>query len=59
MQVLMDGNTMGTLSTSEHKELEQLVEQGQRLMLRKAQAAALLTEKGYKVTPKDMAASDE
>lgn len=59
MQVLMDGNTMGTLSTSEYKELEQLVEQGQRLMLRKAQAAALLTERGYKVTSKDMAASDE
>jgi hypothetical protein len=55
----MDGNTMGMLSTSEHKKLEQLVEQGQRLMLSKAQAAALLTERGYKVTPKDMTASDE
>ena len=45
MQVLMDGNTMGNLSTAEFAELENLVEQGQRVMLRKAKAAALLTER--------------
>ena len=56
MQVLMDKNTMGELSTDEFAELENLVEQGQRVMLRKAKAAALLTERGYKVTPKDMTA---
>ena len=50
MQVLMDGNTKGTLTDDEYKELEQLVDQGQRLMLRKGKAAALLTERGYKVT---------
>jgi len=50
MQVLMDGNTKGTLTENEYKELEQLVDQGQRLMLRKGKAAALLTERGYKVT---------
>ncbi len=50
MQVLMDGNTKGTLSPDEYQELEHLVEQGQRLMLRKGKAAALLTERGYKVT---------
>ena len=50
MQVLMDGNTKGTLSEDEYKELEHLVEQGQKLMLRKGKAAALLTERGYKVT---------
>jgi hypothetical protein len=55
MQILMRGNTKGTLTISERAELDLLVEQGQRLMLRKAQAAALLTERGYKVTPKDMA----
>lgn len=50
MQVLMDGNTKGTLSEVEYQELEHLVEQGQKLMLRKGKAAALLTERGYKVT---------
>lgn len=50
MQGLMDGNTKGTLSEAEYQELEHLVEQGQRLMLRKGKAAALLTERGYKVT---------
>jgi len=59
MQVLMDGNTMGTLSEQEFAELEKLVEQGHRVMLRKAKAAALLTENGYKVTPDDMTANDE
>lgn len=59
MQVLMDGNTMGTLSEQEFAELESLVEQGHRVMLRKAKAAALLTENGYKVTPQDMIAGNE
>ncbi len=59
MQILMDGNTMGKLSALEFDELENLVDQGQRVMLRKAKAAALLTEKGYKVTPKDVTAGDE
>ncbi|KAB2834857.1 MAG: hypothetical protein F9K48_05455 [Candidatus Brocadia sp.] len=50
MQVLMDGNTKGTLLEVEYQELEHLVEQGQRLMLRKGKAAALLTERDYKIT---------
>jgi hypothetical protein len=50
MQVLMDGNTKGTLTQAEYKELESLVEQGQRLMLRKGKAAALLTERSYTIT---------
>lgn len=49
MQGLMDGNTKGTLSEAEYQELEHLVEQGQKLMLRKGKAAALLTERGYTV----------
>jgi hypothetical protein len=49
MQILMDGNSRGSLSKAEFAELENLVEQGQRVMLRKAKAAALLTERGYKV----------
>lgn len=50
MQLLMDGNTKGTLTAAEHQELEVLVEQGQKRMLRKGKAAALLTERGYKIT---------
>jgi hypothetical protein len=49
MQALMDGNTKGTLIGDEKRELQQLVEQGQRLMLRKGKAAALLTERGHTV----------
>lgn len=59
LQILMDSNNMGTLSDSEQDEFDHLIEQGQRLMLRKAQAAALLTERGYTVTPKDMTAQNE
>ena len=59
MQALMDDHSRETLSGKPYAELEQLVQQGQRLMLRKAQAAALLTERGYTVTPKDLSGSDE
>ncbi len=54
MQDLMDKNSAGTITTEEYIELEGLVERGQRLMVRKSEAAALLTQRGYKVTPKDM-----
>ena len=54
MQDLMDKNSVGTITTEEYIELEGLVERGQRLMVRKSEAAALLTQRGYKVTPKDM-----
>lgn len=59
MQVLMDKNTQGQLDASEHEELEELVERGDRLTLRKAEAAALLTGRGYKLTPKDLASRNE
>ena len=59
MQVLMERNSDGSITEQEFPELEQLVEQGQKLMLRKAQASALLTRRGHKVTPDDMAAKDE
>jgi hypothetical protein len=54
MSVLMDKNSSGTISSEEYRELQQLVERGQRLTLRKSEAAALLTKRGYKVTPKDL-----
>lgn len=55
MQTLMDKNSLGTITPSEYAELEILVERGQRLMVRKSEAAALLTQRGYKVTSQDMA----
>ena len=58
MQDLMDKNSVGTITTEEYIELEGLVERGQRLMVRKSEAAALLTQRGYKVTPKDMTARE-
>jgi hypothetical protein len=54
MQDLMDKNSIGTITSDEYTELEGLVERGQQLMVRKSEAAALLTQRGYKVTPKDM-----
>lgn len=58
MSLLMDANSRGTITPPEHAELSQLVEDGQRLMLRKGQAAALLTQRGYVVTS-DMLAGAE
>jgi len=49
LQALMDANSQGTLDDAERSALEALVVQGQRLSVRKAQAAALLTERGYPV----------
>ncbi len=58
MQILLDANTQGEITADDHDELTSLVDQGQRLMLRKAQAAALLTERGHRVTPDNMAADE-
>lgn len=54
MQVLMGRNNLGTISPDERAELEALVEQGERLMLRKAKALALLTGRGYSIQPQDL-----
>ena len=54
MQDLMDKNSVVTITSEEYIELEGLVERGQQLMVRKSEAAAILTQRGYKVTPKDM-----
>lgn len=59
MQSLMDKNTAGTITEEEHQQLSDLVEQGQRLTLRKAEAMKLLIERGYPVTLDDLAASDD
>jgi hypothetical protein len=59
LQVLMDANSQGTLDEAQRIELEALVAQGQRLGVRKAQAAALLTERGYRVTRETLASAHE
>jgi hypothetical protein len=53
---LLDKNSRGAITDDEHAELEQLVERGDRLMLRKAEAATILRKRGYTFTPKDFQA---
>ncbi len=50
---LMDKQSFGTVPDEEQAELERLVERGDRLMLRKAEAAAILRNRGYPFTQKD------
>jgi hypothetical protein len=59
LHALMEANSRGTLDDAQRVGLETLVAQGQRLSIRKAQAAALLTERGYQVTREALAAADE
>ena len=54
MQTLMDENSRGKISDADYTELGKLVERGQRLTLRKARAAALLTRRGHRVTQDDL-----
>ncbi len=58
MQELMDRNNLGTITEAEHQELETLVERGNRLILRKAEASVILTRRGYQITSKDLASRD-
>lgn len=44
---LMTRNNRGALAPAERDELEQLVQRADRLMLRKAEAAAILRERGH------------
>ncbi|MDQ7028209.1 MAG: hypothetical protein Q9P01_13900 [Anaerolineae bacterium] len=59
MQTLMDKNTQGTISPDEYTVLSELVEQGQRLMLRKSEAMKLLLQRGHTVILDDLAPYDE
>jgi hypothetical protein len=59
MKPLMDKNTSGTLTDKEQVQLSNLVEQGQRLTLRKAEAMKLLVERGYTITMNDLTSSDD
>jgi hypothetical protein len=53
---LMDKNSRGAITDDEYAELEQIVERGDRLMLRKAEAATILRKRGHTFTPKDFQA---
>ena len=59
MQKLLDLNSTEKITSDEQQELVRLVEQGDRLMLRKAWAADILMDRGYKTTADDMTAEDE
>ncbi len=59
LQTLMVINTHGTLDVPQRVELESLVEQGQQLGLRKAKAAALLSERGYPIPLDALSSIDE
>ena len=52
-QELLDRNSEGTLTESEHTELVALRTGADRLMLRKAHAAALLRWRGHTLPPSD------
>ncbi len=56
--LLLALNKRLALTPDEESELDQLLEASDRVMLRKAEAAALLTQRGYKVTPDDMTRRD-
>ena len=51
--ILLEKNSRGVITDEEHAELEALVDRGDRLMLCKAEAAAILKARGYPFTPKD------
>jgi uncharacterized membrane-anchored protein len=59
MSTLMDKNSHGTITDEEYDELAALVEDGQRLTLRKATAMDILMDRGYKLTLDDMKPVDE
>lgn len=59
MSVLMTRNTRGTITDAEYSELAELVERGNRLTLRKAQAMKYLTDRGHTVTADNLKSADE
>ncbi len=57
LETLMNRNSLGKISGQEVSELEQLVERADRLMLRKAEAAAILRQRGYALRQSDLSSS--
>ena len=58
IQQLMDKNSLGTITSDEYDILSTLVDRSQRLMLRKSEAAAILTRRGHKISPEAPPESD-
>ena len=56
--LLLALNKRLALTPAEETELDQLLQSADRVMLRKSEAAALLTQRGYKVIPDDMVRRD-
>lgn len=54
MAQLMERNSKGQLSREEQERLAALVERGEQLMLRKAEAAAILVQRGAAQSPHDL-----
>lgn len=58
LQTLMDANSRGDITEEDSNLLESLVHKGEQLTLRKAEAAAILTERGFTVTQRHMQGFD-
>lgn len=56
---LGDRTSRGTITPEERGEYERLVDQGNRLMLRKAWAAGVLLDRGHRVSSREFAPQDE
>jgi uncharacterized protein (DUF1684 family) len=56
---LMNKNSLGTITDAEAVELEKLVQRADRVMLRKAEAATILKERGFAFSQKDFRPQDE
>jgi hypothetical protein len=59
ISVLLTKNKRGTITDSEHTELVGLVERGDKLTLRKAQAMKYLMDKGHSISLDDLKPADE
>ena len=59
ISALLTRNQRGTITTAEYQELEDLVERGDKLTLRKSQAMKYLTERGYSISLDDLKPADE
>jgi butyrate kinase len=55
----MDRNSRQQITADEYAELEQLAQRADQLMLRKAEAAAILKQRGYQFSQSDFSSSDE
>ena len=54
MSQLMDRNSKGKLSQDEQETLTALIDRGDQLMLRKAEAVAILVQRGYAEPPEEL-----